>query len=129
MASEALHAAWPGPHNPPDASTLLSPKLNFGELRFGEVRHCSSSELLPQEGPDTSRMYQGFLMYTTPQTYIRNPAAQDRQTANRKRKSRVAGPWRGGVRWRPGLTNNQIVLPRRTSVYAAHQLFSKRLMP
>src|SRR5215208_6113283 len=38
MASEALHAAWPGPHNPPDASTLLSPKLNFGELRKGEVR-------------------------------------------------------------------------------------------
>jgi hypothetical protein len=63
-------------------------------------------------------------MYTTPQTYLRNPAAQDRHTANRKRKSRVAGPWRG-VRWRPGLTNYQIVLPRRTRVIAAHQLFFK----
>ena len=95
---------------------------NSVKAKFGIAPVRSSC---PRKAPDTSRMYQGFLMYTIPQTYIRNPAAHDRRTANRKRKSRVAGPWRGGVRWRPGLTDNQIVLPRRTSVYAAHQLFFK----
>jgi hypothetical protein len=61
-------------------------------------------------------------MYAITEIYIRYPAAKDRLTANRNRKSRLAGPWRR-VRWRPSLTNHRIVLPRRPSVYARHQLF------
>src|SRR5215212_3060507 len=46
----------------------------------------------------------------------------------RNRKSRAAVP-RRGVRWRPGLTDNQIVLPRRTRVHSANErFFTKELM-
>src|SRR5215208_5227103 len=41
------------------------------------------------------------------------------------RKSRAAVP-RRGVRWRPGLTDNQIVLPRRTGYIAQMSDFSQR---
>src|SRR5215211_2714267 len=45
--------------------------------------------------------------------------------ARESRKSRAAVP-RRGVRWRPDLTDNQIVLPRTTRVHSANESFSQR---
>jgi len=57
--------------------------------------------------------------------YIRNTIAQARDAGNRKSEKPGCRSSRG-VRGRPGFSNNRIVLPRRTPVYAAKQLFFTR---
>jgi hypothetical protein len=50
--------------------------------------------------------------------YIRNRMGPG--AGNRKPESRAAVP-RRGVRWRPGLTDNQIVLPSRAAAHTPNE--------
>src|SRR5215212_6243831 len=59
--------------------------------------------------------------------HIRNPALQDRSVDDGKRKSRVAVPRRGMRSAR--LTDNRIVLPRRTEAYTANEGSFTKLGP
>src|SRR5215217_213472 len=55
--------------------------------------------------------------------YIRTLSHRTEALAIEHRKSRAAVP-RRGVRWRPDLTDNRIVLPSRTKAYTANECFS-----
>jgi hypothetical protein len=80
-------------------------------------------EGLPQEGAIIRADIIGFLCtpeHNASALYIRNAIAQDPDAGNRK-PEKPGCRSSEGVRWRPGLTDNQIVLPRRTRVHSANE--------
>jgi hypothetical protein len=58
--------------------------------------------------------------HNAPVLYIRKAIEQDRDPGDRK-PEKPGCRSSEGVRWRPGLTDNQIVLPRRTRVHSANE--------